>query len=291
MNTTHLEAPLKTPWEGLIPGSEDDPAAKLDFSLVSSARLKDYLLGGQSHLAVDRKLGDALLAAVSDRVAEQIAVACRAFMTATTGHLADVGMRQFVDLGCGLPAPSWRTDAPELHQLVHERAEDARVLYVDIDPTVMTHARALLRGTRPGTVGHLEADLTRPALVLASPELAGVIGLHVPVAVSLHDVLHLIPDHLAYPAVEAYKRALPSGSTLTISHQGGDTAQLMTGAYESGQVPYHPRGRDEVARFFDDWELLGPGIAPVSQWSPSRSPEDPQALRGAAAYAAVARKS
>ncbi|GAA2255456.1 SAM-dependent methyltransferase [Kitasatospora cystarginea] len=290
MNTTHLPPPARTPWGAVIPDPGDDQAAGPDFSRASSARLTNYLLGGQSHLAADRKLGDALLTAAPDRAAEQTAVACRAFMATTTVHLASIGVRQFVDLGCGLPAPSWRKDTPELHQLVHECAEDARVLYVDIDPTVMTHARALLRGARPGTVGHLEADLTAPAKVLTSPELAGAIDLKAPVAVSLHDVLHLIPDHLAYPAVEAYKQALPSGSTLTISHQGGDSAQLMSAAYRSAEVRYHPRGRDEVARFFDGWELTGPGVAPVSEWPSSLSPDRSQALRRAGAYAAIARK-
>jgi hypothetical protein len=256
--------------------------------VASSARLKDCLLGGKTNFPADRRLADAIL--VVDPFAATAAALARAFRVAVTMRVSAGGMGQFVDLGCGLPDPGWPR-LPEFHHLATQPgSQDLRVVLVDVDPIVMVHARALLRGEPAGTVRHVEADLTETTAVLAA--LADFLDLRRPVALSLHDVLHTLGDDAAYLAVDAYKRALPSGSWLAISHQAPLADRVaairVRELHEDSGLTYFPRSAEQLGRFFDGWDLQAPGVAPLDHWLMNGGKPDPPET--CAVYGAVALK-
>ncbi|ASW57826.1 methyltransferase [Plantactinospora sp. KBS50] len=264
-------------------------AGRIDTSVVHPARRYDYWLGGKDNFAADRESGDAVAAAFpAVRIA---AVENRRFLRRAVAYLTgEAGIRQFLDIGTGIPA------ADNTHEVAQAIAPDARVVYVDNDPIVLAHARALLTGAAAGRTAYLDADLREPKKILEHPDLLATLDLDRPVALMLVAVLHFLRDEDDPAAVvRRLVDALPSGSYLVVSHATMDflppevvvrIREVMTPA----QGPFVPRDRDGVARFLTGLELVPPGIGSLVDWRPDRAPEDRPCAADVSGYGAVARK-
>jgi hypothetical protein len=241
-------------------------AAEIDTSKPHPARLYDFYLGGKDHYEIDREAAfEALAAFPSIQTCAQVN---RLFMHRATRWLtAQAGIRQFLDIGTGIPTE------PNLHQIAQGVAPDARVVYADNDPIVLTHARALLRSTPEGRTAYIHADVREPESILTAAALHDTLDLSRPVALSLNAVLHFVPDEFKpYDLVARLVDALPSGSYLVLSHCTGDFAPdewaEMVSLYHRRGIPAQVRTADEVARFFDGLELLEPGVEVPHRWKP-----------------------
>jgi hypothetical protein len=256
-----------------------------------SARVYDYWLGGKNHYHADEEAGDAI-ARIWPSV-RQGAQHNRAFMHRATRHLvAEAGVRQFLDVGTGIPTE------PNLHQVAQQVDPRCRVVYADNDPIVLVYASALLHSTPEGRLSYLQVDATDPEAILGAPELADTLDLTQPVALSMIALLHLISDERgAGDIVRRLLDALPSGSYLMLTHATADlNPQLMArvakaygdrGTASGGQL----RSREEILRFFDGLELVDPGVVVTSRWRPDDSQRLPKiADPELSAYAGVARK-
>ncbi|MFJ6213241.1 SAM-dependent methyltransferase [Streptomyces sp. NPDC092296] len=265
-----------------------DIAVDLELDRPHSARMYDYYLGGTTNFPADREAVAQVMAAFPTVLVT--ARVNRAFMHRSTRSLARQGLRQFLDIGTGIPT------SPNLHEVAQSVTPGARVVYTDNDPIVLAHAQALLRSHATGRTTYLEADVTDPESILTAPQLHDTLDLDRPVALSLNALLHFVPDDRgAHAIVERLKAALPSGSTLTISHATPDFdpegVARLAAAYASSGTPGQARTREEFARFFDGWELAEPGIVPTHRWRPD-GPADTEGVTDAeaACWAAVARK-
>jgi hypothetical protein len=183
---------------------------------------------------------------------------------------AEHGIRQFLDVGTGLPT------SPNLHEVAQRVAPDARILYVDNDPIVLVHARALLSGTPQGRTAYLEADLRDPDAVLASDQLRDLFDLTRPVAVSLLAILHfIVDDQVAQDIIDRLMKPLAPGSLLALSTTTADSApgEVTTGvaAYNASGIPTVARDKTRVERFFEGLELLDPGVVLVNHWHPDEA--------------------
>ncbi len=243
-------------------GVDDTRGAGIDTTVPHSARIWNYWLGGEDNYPVDRAAGDEFVALMPDIVTA--ARETRAFLVRAVRHLAgECGVHQFLDIGSGLPT------ADNTHEVARAVAPGARVVYVDNDPLVLTHARALLAGTPEGTMRYLEADMTDPAGVLRG---AGeVLDLDQPVAVLLFGVLgHVAETATARALVQQLLAAVPPGSYLALSD--GTPTEQADAAHDnyadSGAVPYVLRPPAELESFFDGLELVEPGFGPVPLWRP-----------------------
>jgi hypothetical protein len=253
-----------------------DPARPL------SARLYDYLLGGSHHLPADRELAERLLAARPDLAAR--ARSNRAFLRRAVRFLAGRGIRQFLDLGSGLPT------AGNVHEIAQAVEPRSRVLYVDIDPVAVAHARALLGNRRRVRV--VEGDLRRPREVLGDPAGDGLLDLAEPVAVLLVSVLQFVADtDDPWTVLARLRETVPSGSHLVISHPVLTGRSLpddvLTETYRLTGTPVALRDVDAVTRFFDGWQLVEPGVVPVPRWRPEPGTVEPDV----SFYAGVAVKA
>ncbi len=248
--------------------SEDEPLGPhIDTSVPHIARIYDYWLGGKDNFAADRRVAEQVLE-VAPGVVENVR-ANRAFLGRVVRHLAgQEGIRQFLDIGTGVPA------ADNTHEVAQAVAPECRVVYVDNDPIVLAHARALLT-SRTGTTAYIDADIREPGKILA--EAAKTLDFGQPVAVIMLAVLHVIGDEDdPYGIVARMMEALPPGSFLTISHGArdidtevmADVAGRLKTLMPAGQKPAF-RDRAEVVRFFSGLELLEPGVVPVPEWRPS----------------------
>lgn len=234
----------------------------IDQSKPSIARVYDYLLGGKDNFAVDRSIGDHFKNNLPGSVA--IASSNRQALIRAVRDLADDGVRQFVDLGSGLPT------ADNVHQVARRHAPDAKVVYVDNDPIVLAHGRALL-ATDVGTTV-FQADLREPRTIREHREVVGMIDFDQPVAVIFSAILHHLNDDENPAAVVRYwSEQLASGSMVYISHfrSGGNRETAV--AEEKLQATFG-RGRwrtdAEIAALFGDLEILEPGIVPCASWRP-----------------------
>jgi hypothetical protein len=252
-----------------------------------SARMYDYYLGGKDHFPTDREAAEQTLTVFPNaRIAAQ---ANRAFMIRTTRYLAgQVGIRQFLDIGTGIPT------SPNLHEAAQGIAPDARVVYADNDPIVLTHARALLASTPAGRTAYLDADLHHPESILDAPELRATLDLTRPVALSLIATIHFFPDSEDPHAIlDRLLQALPSGSHLTLTHATADYDEGMervAAAYRANGIPAQQRGRADVARFFDGLDLIDPGIQIVHRWRPDDDTPNNLTDAQVSFYGAVGRK-
>jgi hypothetical protein len=232
----------------------------------------DYYLGGKDHFEVD--------AQAAERVADvypsifTCARENRAFMHRATRVLArEHGIRQWLDIGTGIPTE------PNLHQVAQAVAPSARVVYADNDPLVLKYAERLMRSTSEGRTTYIEADVNDPESLLDSPELAEVLDLDRPVALSLNALLHFVPDAQdPHRIVRVLLDALPSGSALAISHCTPDfdaaTWDKVQDIYNGSGTPVQFRTREEVAGFFEGLDLLEPGIAVGHRWRPDAAAEE-----------------
>jgi trans-aconitate methyltransferase len=259
---------------------------RLDTTRAHPARRYDYWLGGKDNFAADRESGDMVAAQFPGiRIA---VIENRKFLRRAVHLLAEQGVRQFLDIGAGLPT------ADNVHQVAQRVRPDARIVYVDNDPLVLTHARALLSSDPLGRTAYLDADLVQPEAILGDPVLRDTLDLEQPVALMLVAVLHFLADNdQAYSVVNTLVDALAPGSFLVISHA---THDLMPAHVDQrlGSVPgrgsFTPRTRDQVARFGQGLELLEPGLTITSEWRPDPGADLPDPA-DVAAYAMVARKS
>ena len=260
---------------------------QIDTSVAHPARRYNYWLGGKDHFAADRESGDLLARAFPTvRVA---ALENRDFLRRGVRYLAEAGVRQFLDIGSGLPVPD------NTHEIAQRIAPECRVLYVDNDPIVMAHSDALMIGTPEGRTGYVEADLRDPAAILRHPDLRATLDLDRPVALLLVAVLHFIhDDDQAVEIVRRLLEALPAGSYLVASNLTLDYAtpaqiakheELLAG----GRADARARDRAEFGRFFDGLELVDPGVVAVSDWRPTRPAEGRPTAADVAIYGAVGR--
>jgi len=244
----------------------------VDIEHASPARIYDYHLGGSHNFAVDRAVAEQIAAMMPEL--PLIMRANRHFLRRSVRLLLDAGVRQFLDLGSGIPTVG------NVHEIV-QAVDGARVVYVDVDPVAVAHSRALLAGTGNAVI---QADLRDVDRVLAAPEVTGLIDRTRPVGLLLVAALHFVPD-ADDPAgiVAGYRDAVPAGSHLVISHAEAVAAPTAgTGeahaAYSRTVADVTLRDQAQVARFFDGFDLLAPGLVSVTDWRPE-VPADPAAPR------------
>ena len=242
----------------------------IDPSVAHIARIQDYWLGGKDHFEADRVAGDEAIAQLPDMVASVRNT--RAFLGRTVRFLArEQGIRQFLDVGTGIPTAS------NTHEVAQRFAPSSRIVYVDNDPMVLAHARALLTSTPEGKCSYIDADIREPEKVLRAA--AEVLDFTKPVGVVLMAVLQFVPDDDdPYGLVRRLMAAVPGGSYLVISHPAADIqAAAMAGmATRLNQLMAQrvkPRGKAEVTAFFDGLDLVEPGVIRCPEWRPER-PQD-----------------
>lgn len=246
----------------------DEPHIDIDPRTPSPARMYDYYLDGKDNFPADREAAERVLQAVPHGRA--IAQANRRFLMRAVRFLAEQGIEQFIDLGTGIPT------SPNVHEVAHEINPAARVVYVDNDPIVTVHNRAL-RQTHDGVVS-IRADLRRPDEVLGHPDLRELIDVGRPVGLLAIAVLHFVSDEDDPQRLTAdLLRPLAIGSHLALSHVSWSDAQgatrITTAArnYTHASAPAVPRGREEIAELFAGTRLVDPGLVPVHTW---RAEED-----------------
>ena len=258
----------------------------LDTSVAHNARVWNYWLGGKDNFAADREAGDRVFAMFPDIV--HVARADRAFLGRAVRYLTtQAGIRQFLDIGTGLPT------ADNTHEVAHRLAPGSHVVYVDNDPLVLTHARALLTPEPPSVTAYIDADVHHPSHIIDTA--AETLDFTEPVAVMMLGILNFVLDSAeAEVTVNHLMEAVPSGSYLVISHPttelGGEAnAEAMRFWNEHAKPPITARTGAEIVRFFTGLELVEPGLVPCSQWRPD--PVDSgQAAPTVPLYAGVARK-
>jgi O-methyltransferase involved in polyketide biosynthesis len=248
----------------------DDP--RLNTGVPQVARVYDYWLSGKDNFTADRVAGEeAIKAFPGIRLSAQ---ANRAFLRRTVRYLTgSQGVRQFLDIGTGLPAAS------NTHEVSQAVAPESSIVYVDNDPLVLAHARALLTSRPEGHTAYLDADLREPGTILE--QAARTLDFTRPVAIMLLAILHYIPDLAdAQRTVARLIDAVPAGSFLVISHAATDLLPDDVAAFEKALNAHLPadhhhvaRSHDAVASFFDGIELVEPGLVRVSDWRPD-SPEE-----------------
>src|SRR5579859_3443702 len=246
----------------------DTAQSGIDTTVPHSARIWNYWLGGKDNFAVDRAAGDAWAATFPG--VRDIARASRSFLTRSITFLAaDAGIRQFLDVGTGLPT------ADNTHQVAQRVAPQARIVYVDNDPLVLAHARALLTSTPEGATAYIHADLRDPDKILA--EAAETLNFTKPVALILSGVLgHVVDIEQARGIVRGLLAGLPSGSYLSLNDGtsviGREQMEQATEDYnQTGAIPYVQRTPEEIASFFDGLELVEPGVVSCPLWRPEAS--------------------
>jgi SAM-dependent methyltransferase len=261
-------------------------APPFDVTVPHPARVQDYLLGGKDSYQADRAAADAVLKAGFDIAAS--ARAGREFLTRAVRHLAaEAGIRQFLDIGTGIPA------AGNVHEVAQLAAPASRVVYTDNDPVVMAHVRALLdQGHAAGGIGYTEADLRDPAAVIDGA--GDLLDFSMPAAVLMSSVLEFVPDG-DDPAglLAAYRAALAPGSYLVIAHATGDfhpagAAGAAVSAFAGSLYPLTLRPRAVIESFFGGFTLEPPGLVQPHRWRPD-SP-DPGPAEAAGMYAGAARR-
>ncbi|MCO8272548.1 SAM-dependent methyltransferase [Actinoplanes sp. TRM 88003] len=257
---------------------------ELNTEVAHSARVWNYLLGGKDNFAADREAAEYALALMPELV--QSARANREFLGRAVRFLAgEAGVRQFLDIGTGLPT------ADNTHEVAQVVAPDSRVVYVDNDPMVLVHARALLTSTPQGATDYIEADLRDPAAILRAA--AGTLDFDRPIAIILSGIVNFVVDDAeATAVVRQLVEAVPVGSYLVVSHpttevNGPAVEESMKQWNESGAAPITARTRDEIAAYFAGLDLLDPGVVTCSAWRPD--PARPQITDKVSEFAGVGR--
>jgi SAM-dependent methyltransferase len=260
---------------------DDRAPGGIDTGTPNVARIYDYLLGGKDNFAADRDAAKRLIAAIPD--AAEIARDNRSFLGRVVRYLViEGGIRQFLDLGAGLPTQA------NVHELAQGVAPQARVVYVDNDPVVASHGRALLADG--DEVGMVHGDLRDPAGILRHPDVVGLLDLTQPVAVLCTSTLHFIADEAEpHAIIAAYRDRMAPGSYLAITHGTREEDPRGEGdraadVYRQASSRLHVRPLPEVLRFFDGFELIEPGLSWITEWRPepgTRPVGRQHSLRGA----------
>jgi hypothetical protein len=269
----------------------DDWTTRINTGVPNPARIYDYFLGGKDNFPADREVAEQVVAIAP--VARDIVEDNRAFLRRAVRLLAgEAGIRQFIDLGSGLPTQG------NVHEIAQAVAPDARVVYVDNDAMVVTHSRALLAGDNTAAI---EADLRDPDSVMRHPEVRELIDFDQPIALLLMAILHFVPDDEdPYGIVARFRDALPAGSYLALSHGTRDIparpdmspeAMAEMGAkverlYQLTTASLVTRTHAQVERFFDGFDLLDPGLVEIQLWRP----DEADALLPGGFYGGVGRK-
>jgi hypothetical protein len=261
--------------------------ARVDTSVPVSARIWNYWMGGTDYYPVDKEAGDAY-ASLSPGVFE-LASSARAYLIRAVRYTAaDLGVRQFLDCGSGLPSHS------PTHEVAQAVAPESRIVYVDHDPLVLAHARALLESNPRGGTDYIEADLYDPTALLSIARTK--LDFTQPVAIMLMGVMGHIgnpredDDRVGRSIVDALKDALPSGGYF-VMYEGTDTdpaqREALAAYNASGAIPYYVREPEQVIRFFNGLELVDPGVVPIHQWHPDPGTVNPPVVP---AYGGIGRK-
>ncbi len=251
-------------YRGAVVDHDRDWAAGVDIDVPSAARMYDYYLGGSHNFAADRAAADAVIAALPST--RRIAIANRMFLGRAVRYLVSVGIRQFLDIGSGIPT------AGNVHEVAQRLDPGARVAYVDIDPVAIAHSRRLLAGN-PYAVA-VGGSVLEPDGILAEPRIRALIDFAEPVGLLLVSVLHFIPDaDDPHAAVARLRAGLAPGSHVVLSHgllagfEAGQ-AEAVRDVYRSTRTPAVLRPRPEIERFFDGYELVAPGLVEMADWGP-----------------------
>ncbi len=246
-----------------MPEKESRVPAGVDVTVPSVARMYDHLLGGKDNFAADREAAAKLVELVPD--AQKIARDNRDFLVRSVRFLAQAGIAQFIDLGTGIPT------SPNVHEIARQVVPEARVVYVDHDPVVLAHSRALL--ATDGVIA-VKGDFREPAEVLGDPTLARLIDFSQPVAVLFLSVLHFIADQENPGQIVAgFRDRLPAGGYLVISAITSEdmnpaTAEGASDLYRSARTPAVARSREQIMEFFAGCQLEEPGLVNVVKWRP-----------------------
>ncbi|MFC7343687.1 SAM-dependent methyltransferase [Saccharopolyspora griseoalba] len=240
----------------------------VDLDTPSAARCYDFYLGGAHNFAVDRELGRKVLEVVPN--VREIALHNRAFLRRAVRYCLERGIRQFLDIGSGIPT------AGNVHEIVHAVDPRARVVYVDNEPVAVAHSRTILEGQDNAAI--VQADLRDVDAVLEAPETRRLLDFSQPVAVMMVALVHFVPPaDKPGELIRRYHDRLPSGSYLGFSHVTGDDypegTEGLVKLYENSTNPVTLRTRDEVAELVSDFELVEPGVVYVPEWRPD-DPED-----------------
>ncbi len=264
---------------GASPGSAHVKAAEASFDTgrAHPARVYDYWLGGKDNYAADRAAAEAMTA--HEPAIPMMARANREFLAHAVAHLVSgLGVRQFLDIGSGIPT------AGNVHEVAQYADPTVRVVYVDNDPVVLAHSRALLSSTPQGRTAFVAGDVLDPEAILADPLVFGTLDRDEPVAVMLVSVLMYFTDDQVVRIVSALLDAVPPGSYLTVSHPTADfnrdptTGRRALAAAAAAGLIYRPRTRAEVAALFDGLDLVAPGVVPMLAWRPPPAPVDERSV-------------
>ncbi len=260
------------------------PTSKIQFDVPHSARIWNYWMGGKDNYPVDREAGDAWVAVNPDIVT--MAKQSRQFLIRAVRYLAGgAGVRQFLDIGTGLPTMQ------NTHEVAQQVAPESRIVYVDNDPLVLAHARALLvTTTAEGVSTYIDADVHDPGVIIA--DARNVLNFSQPVAVMFMGILgHVADVDEMRSIVVRVMAAVPSGSYLAL-YDSTDTSEAIREANEkyteTGAVPYNLRSPEQLGRCFEGLELVDPGLVPITQWRPDTA--EIGKVEPIDAHGAVARK-
>ncbi|MDW4906352.1 SAM-dependent methyltransferase [Streptomyces sp. ADMS] len=260
----------------------------IDISVPSVSRIYDFYLGGSHNFEVDREAARRAMEFMPGL--PKIMQANRAFMRRAVRFAVAEGITQFLDIGSGIPTFG------SVHEVAREAAPEARVMYVDHDPVAVAHSQAVLAGNEHADV--LAADLRKPREILDSPRVRGLIDQNRPVALLLVAILHFVEDmDDPYAAVAELRDALAPGSLLVLTHASYEGIPLpperaggAVDVYKDIRNPLVMRSRDAIARFFEGYDMVEPGLVPMPRWRPETAPEDedPYSFSG---FAGVGRKA
>ena len=265
-------------------GDAGEARPKIDTSVPHSARIWNYWLGGKDNYAVDRQAGEQTIAVLPEIV--DIARASRQFLVRVVRYLAgDAGIRQFLDIGTGLPTVN------NTHEVAQHVAPESRVVYVDNDPLVLSHARALLTSSPEGATQYIESDARDVDTILAAA--AGTLDFTRPVAITMLGILPFIgDDDEAKGIVARLLAAVPPGSYLAITHSTSEVSgeRVVEAVRQWNMVaptPYKLRSPEQIAAFFTGLELIDPGLVPCPRWRPD--PHEVGTVKDMDEYCALAR--
>jgi O-methyltransferase involved in polyketide biosynthesis len=263
----------------------DEGRLNFDTMVPHSARIWNYWLGGKDNFAADRQAGDQTIAVLPEIV--DIARASRQFLVRVVRYMAaDAGIRQFLDIGTGLPTVN------NTHEVAQQVAPESRVAYVDNDPLVLTHARALLTSSPEGATQYIEADARDVGTILEGA--AGILDFTRPVAITMLGILPFISDdNEAKAIVTRLLAAMPAGSYLAVTHSTSEVSgeRVIEAVRQWNQVaptPYRLRSPGQIAAFFEGLELIEPGLVPCPRWRPD--PDDAGEVKDMDEFCALGRK-